>query len=900
MLKYTWEEHPDFPYLKKALVRIQEVAEFVNEQKRYRENLTKILEVYNSLTGIKTEIKSELLIGQKNVWYIQDGSVWEVMMSARLRRYHLFLFNLFLIFTKPSKSNQYEFIKSVAIEPTTKVETRTADDGYKMVYLSSKEGIFMFRGETNEETHEWFLKLVSLASGQFNVSQEKKEREKETKPKEKTETVDTRRDVAKSRRRRAAPNRSSHTPTLLPKKLKELKEREDFDRKITQQIDEETKSLREWEKCDDSDELEKFEVTPEEMEKFECFSQEIYSAFHEFLTAATKANLSWEVPEVVLIGRKEEGKTSVVESLLGHPLPPYSRPVIWHLVNNPKRDKVQMIIHKDKDNIGVTNSPLPEGRQIQSFTELETELMNRSKTFSLAPIHITYESKNVFNMRIIDPPGLESFTLFEEWYQFYDASKKKGRNVTDDRELVKEFIRELAKNEHRILVFVEECKDISLMPNITKIAFKFDPTLSRSLFVYTKFAYKLRNFTDVTQCSLYLNLTRANAAKSFLATYISPKVRQKLLKTEKPNEYRKKLFQFYKRDLKYLETLQFDKSFLESLGPFAVRKQILSCIIRHYQRIIPTKLSQLRALKCKLEEQQSQDTTQERYTLDTQRIRSLAVEFVFLFGQNFNKRFEVYSLSNAEKFGQTVPEEFQATGLRLEAKYGKQFAVDGTQITRTWYRKCYGRAQLFRVFTVFEYIVQSVMESGDKETQTTQTPSPTPTPILTTTSKEQTLTSLLNDLSTQCQYILKRLVRDAIDETLQIIQFSPPEKLIAWIRDSCEKAVDKIAADAISSNADSLFRLPMSVPKVDAIRTFISRCYQIMSVQGIQEITGSARTKIATIGDDELTKFWQVTPKSEQDTKGEYRTTNELNLLSEAERSFVSGVNRFWQLSERG
>lgn len=67
-----------------------------------------------------------MLIGQKNVWYIQDGSVWEVMMSGRLRRYHVFLFNVFLIFTKPPKNNQHEFVKSVTLDSTAKVEPRTA------------------------------------------------------------------------------------------------------------------------------------------------------------------------------------------------------------------------------------------------------------------------------------------------------------------------------------------------------------------------------------------------------------------------------------------------------------------------------------------------------------------------------------------------------------------------------------------------------------------------------------------------------------------------------------------------------------------------------------------------------------------------------------------------------
>lgn len=59
-MRNTWESHPDYDNLKKALVRIQEVAEFVNEQKRYKENFARILEIYNSLVGIKVRTKTAI------------------------------------------------------------------------------------------------------------------------------------------------------------------------------------------------------------------------------------------------------------------------------------------------------------------------------------------------------------------------------------------------------------------------------------------------------------------------------------------------------------------------------------------------------------------------------------------------------------------------------------------------------------------------------------------------------------------------------------------------------------------------------------------------------------------------------------------------------------------------
>jgi hypothetical protein len=102
-------------------------------------------------------------------------------------------------------------------------------------------------------------------------------------------------------------------------------------------------------------------------------------------------------------------------------------------------------------------------------------------------------------------------------------------------------------------------------------------------------------------------------------------------------------------------------SFLESVGAIEARKYILNLIIQHYQRIIPLKLTQLRTLKSELEEKQKK-TTQIEELNDITKLRHIAFDYVSIFCDNVNRLFEEYSLKNAERFGQTMKEELEASG----------------------------------------------------------------------------------------------------------------------------------------------------------------------------------------------------------------------------------------------
>lgn len=62
LLKYTFKEHRDYNLLQKALQQIKETTNFVNENKRNAENLSKLLSIQNTIHNCIVRITTTLLI----------------------------------------------------------------------------------------------------------------------------------------------------------------------------------------------------------------------------------------------------------------------------------------------------------------------------------------------------------------------------------------------------------------------------------------------------------------------------------------------------------------------------------------------------------------------------------------------------------------------------------------------------------------------------------------------------------------------------------------------------------------------------------------------------------------------------------------------------------------------
>lgn len=139
------------------------------------------------------------------------------------------------------------------------------------------------------------------------------------------------------------------------------------------------------------------------------------------------------------------------------------------------------------------------------------------------------------------------------------------KNSQDDISQIKDYIIDLAKKESRLLMFVEECKEPSVM-SINRIAKQLDPQMTRSIFVHTKFHYKLRDMLDFNEVNSYFNLTNINAAKTFWVSLVKRRP-----KANTTYEFRRKMIQTQKRDLQLLEDLQYDRKMQSHVGAVNLR-----------------------------------------------------------------------------------------------------------------------------------------------------------------------------------------------------------------------------------------------------------------------------------------------------------------------------------------
>jgi hypothetical protein len=105
LLKYTDESHPDHEGLVAALAKVQAVAEHVDKHNRHAQNINKMLEIQQSLLGLKQRIMHP---GRE---FVKEGNVLKT--SAKRRGRHgrqtrLFLFNDILIIAKRSSKEKEE------------------------------------------------------------------------------------------------------------------------------------------------------------------------------------------------------------------------------------------------------------------------------------------------------------------------------------------------------------------------------------------------------------------------------------------------------------------------------------------------------------------------------------------------------------------------------------------------------------------------------------------------------------------------------------------------------------------------------------------------------------------------------------------------------------------------
>eukprot|EP00727_Mastigamoeba_balamuthi_P000364 m51a1_g10324 hypothetical protein (905) ;mRNA; f:55053-60252 len=122
LLKHTWPEHVDYEDLAKAVSKINDIAEWVNENQKRYDRMEKMVGLQNSVTGLE-EAHLQLLEASRQ--YVREGEVIEVI-KKKLKRRYLMLFsdiavlcdskrNETSLFRKTNTTSKMQFMSKIDI-----------------------------------------------------------------------------------------------------------------------------------------------------------------------------------------------------------------------------------------------------------------------------------------------------------------------------------------------------------------------------------------------------------------------------------------------------------------------------------------------------------------------------------------------------------------------------------------------------------------------------------------------------------------------------------------------------------------------------------------------------------------------------------------------------------------
>eukprot|EP01118_Nematostelium_gracile_P015485 TRINITY_DN6219_c0_g1_i1.p1 TRINITY_DN6219_c0_g1~~TRINITY_DN6219_c0_g1_i1.p1 ORF type:complete len:824 (-),score=312.45 TRINITY_DN6219_c0_g1_i1:78-2549(-) len=373
-------------------------------------------------------------------------------------------------------------------------------------------------------------------------------------------------------------------------------------------------------------------------EPYNLIPSSVFLSYDKLQNFARDLNTQIPNPEIVIIGKKSHGKSSIVEAFFGETVTAVGtggvtkRPLFINMTNNLANETPKCTLKRE------SNKEFDHDVEVK-ISDLPAELAKRNKVASDEPIVLQYEYKNCCNITFIDTPGL--------------LEDDDGDSSKEDRD---NLVLSLAKPSHRLIVCVEQSREWTRMEMINFVK-KVDPELSRTTFVYTKFQTHLQNFTSTREVNKFLSGTLPDV-KTFFVTVPSDAVRAKF---SDPDQYRKKIFQAYRRDINGLEALQFDKRYESNIGVQALRKYILNLTWKSYQESIPRILKQLRARKV-ASKNKMEEVEKQLQSLDASKLRSIASNYVVNLLQIMERLISGTSEGNPAVNGQTLDEEKNAHG----------------------------------------------------------------------------------------------------------------------------------------------------------------------------------------------------------------------------------------------
>jgi len=425
-------------------------------------------------------------------------------------------------------------------------------------------------------------------------------------------------------------------------------------------------------------------VTPGEL------APELFAAFSTIRDIARTSNCDFAVPEVVFLGRRGAGKSSLIETFLGHTMMPANetlRPVEIRMVNNPDCETPRVTVLRDS----VVPDTFPEEADV-ALTDVQKVLQARNTSRVAQPTRVLYESKYCMDMTVYDTPGLLHPT----------------EGSGEDAEITEDIVLALAKPSNRLLVCVEEACDWGLIEGIDFVN-RVDPRHERTIFVFNKMSNLVNKFSSAPELSAFLRggtqlplIRNGRVTNNVFFTNMPTGVGR----SDKPAIFKRKVAQLLTTQLQSLEALQYDSRFENSIGALAVQKRILLWVWNRYQNVVlPAIIHYLHVIKEDANKCQG-DYEAQADSIAPQDLRENASRFASSWVDTMSSMLNRSLIGKPSLNGQTLSEEcafddaFAAwTDANMERIEIDRSKVPGAQ------DKLYGAAQFERLMKEFRAVV---------------------------------------------------------------------------------------------------------------------------------------------------------------------------------------------------
>ncbi|XP_050371178.1 dynamin-related protein 5A [Argentina anserina] len=384
-------------------------------------------------------------------------------------------------------------------------------------------------------------------------------------------------------------------------------------------------------------------------------SKSRFEAYNRLQAATVAFGEKLPIPEIVALGGQSDGKSSLLEALLGFRFNVREvemgtrRPLILQMIHDPTALEPRCRFQEeDSEEYG---SPVVLPSAIADVIKSRTDaLLKKTKTaVSSKPIVMRAEYAHCPNLTIIDTPG---FVL----------KAKKGEPERTPEEILS-MVKSLASPPHRILLFlqqssVEWCSSLWL-DSIREI----DPTFKRTIIVVSKFDNRLKEFSDRWEVDRYLSASGYLGENTHPYFVALPKDRN----TISNDEFRKQISQVDSEVLRHLrEGVKggFDEEkFRPYIGFGSLREYLESELQKRYKEAAPATLALLEERCCQVTTELAMLDSKIQATSDVSQLRRSAMLYTASISNHVGALIDGAADPSPEQWGKTTFDERSESGI---------------------------------------------------------------------------------------------------------------------------------------------------------------------------------------------------------------------------------------------